>query len=135
MKTDTNILLTKDAIVGCAPIPGSGLRFLVLSHMGTHSDDRPAEMKTAANGLGRLTPRELEVCVLHLADGWSQETVADWLGLSRRTVQFMLASATRKVPPLQRLHARATGPARRPRIVHLSQIGSAERGPFDADDL
>ena len=131
MKIEPNILLTHNAIVRYGPVPGSGLRFLVLSNMGTHGNDpRP----TAAR-LGRLTPRELEVCVLHLADGWPQATVADWLGVSRRGVQVLLASAARKVPPLRSLQARAARPPRRPRIFHLSQIGPADRGPFDADDL
>ncbi len=133
MEAPPNILLTYGDTMDCDAIPGSGLRFLVLSNMGTHSNDAtPAD--EAAAGLGRLTERELDVCVLHLADGWPQATVAEWLGVSRRGVQLLLASATVKVPPLRSLRTRGR-PSRRPRILHLSQIGRAEQGPFDADDL
>ena len=128
-----NILLTDVPVVACDGVPGSGLRFLVLTHMGSPSDEthRPA----ATADLGRLTPRELEACALHLADGWPQSTVADWLGLSRRGVQLLLASATAKVPPLRSLRARSRRRVKRPRVLHLSQLGAADSGPFDADDL
>jgi len=132
MENEPNILLTCDTSVDYGAVPGSGLRFLVLSNMGTHSD---GTQTAAAAGLGRLTPRELEACALHLADGWPQATVADWLGLSRRGVQLLLASAAAKVPSLRPLRARARRPMRRPRVLHLSQLAAAESGPFDADDL
>jgi hypothetical protein len=133
MKNEPNILLTPVSIFDCDPPCGSGLRFLVLSNMGTRSDET-ATVATAT-GLGRLTPRELEACALHLADGWPQATVADWLGLSRRGVQLLLESAAAKVPPLRSLRVRARRPVRRPRVLHLSQLAAAESGPFDADDL
>jgi predicted DNA-binding protein (UPF0251 family) len=121
-------------MVSCDEVPGSGLRFLVLSNMGTHSNGPPADVSETAEGLERLSPRELDVCVLHLAEGWSQSTVAQWLGVSRRSVLLLLASAGEKVPPLRSLRSRGRA-LPRPRIVHLSQIGRAEQGPFDADDL
>ena len=130
METIPYILLTYNRRVTCVRPPGSGLRHLVLSNMGTQLDE------TAA-GLDRLTERELEACVLHLADGWPQATVAGWLGVSRRGVQLLLASAAGKVPALRSLWARsaAAPPPRRPRVVHLSQLATADRAAFDADDL
>ena len=136
MDYDPNILRTSGAVLSYDSGCGSGLRFLVLTHMGTHSNDPPpaATVATAA-GLRRLTPRELDVCVLHLADGWPQATVADWLGLSRRGVQLLLASAAAKVPPLRSIRTRNGERPRRPKVLHLSQIGRHEQGAFDADDL
>ncbi len=136
MKTIPNILRTCGPALGCVAVPGSGLRFLVLSNMGNDLPTTPTPTPAGGDaGLGRLTARELEACALHLADGWPQATVADWLGLSRRGVQLLLASASDKVPALRPLRARAGTPSRRPRVLHLSQIGPADRGPFDADDL
>ncbi len=129
MKNDPNKNLIYVPDCGCDLPPGGGLRFLVLSHMGT------TEHVTAAD-LGRLlTPRELDACALHLADGWPQATVADWLGLSRRGVQLLLASATAKVPSLGRLRVRGGRRQRRPRVMHLSQLGPTDRDAFHPDDL
>ncbi len=105
--------------------------------MGT---DKPTATRRHGGGdgrprLGRLTERELDACALHLADGWPQATVADWLGLSRRGVQLLLASATAKVPTLRPLRARARRRPPRPRVMHLSQLTLAEGVRFHADDL
>jgi hypothetical protein len=143
MKRDPNFYRTDECAGSCPPARGSGLRFLVLSNMGTHVDDHdaadPPDAASTAAALRRLSQPELDVCVLHLADGWPQATVARWLGFSRRNVQLLLGSAVRKAPALRRLWARTgagcCSPPRRPRVLHLSQLASAERGPFDADDL
>ena len=154
MKIHPKFYLTGEPDRTCANGTGTGLRFLVLTCMRTHwDDDRPAEFGPGNDGgevvtcaartavdLRRLTDREREACVLHLADGWPQETVADWMGLTRRGLQLALASAAAKVPALRSLWARAAadeaaGPEPRPRVLHLSQLGPADAGPFDADDL
>ena len=140
MENEPNIMRTLDSASTCVPGMGSGLRHRVLSIMGTHSDDplTPAAVDAAA-GLRRLTGPELEACVLHLADGWPQATVAGWLGVSRRGVQLLLASAAAKVPALRSLWVRsAVAPPpkrRRPRVLHLSQLSAADGMPLDADDL
>ena len=139
MEREPNIMRTGGPVSTCVPGMGSGLRHLALSIMGTHSDDPlTAPTTDTAAGLRRLTGPELEACVLHLADGWPQATVAGWLGVSRRGVQLLLASAAAKVPALRSLWVRSVAPPvkrRRPRVLHLSQLSAADGMPLDADDL
>lgn len=88
--------------------------------------------------LQKLTPKELEVCVLHFIDGQSQPTIAEWFCTTHRAVRLLIESAIAKVPQLRPLCAKSRLKPQRPRIVHLSQIDNPrdrERGPFNADEL
>jgi hypothetical protein len=88
--------------------------------------------------LAKLTARELEVCVMHFADGQSQTTIAQWMHTNLRTIKRVIASAVAKVPQLAPLQTKSRLKPKQPRTVHLSQIDNPrdrERGPFNADEL
>lgn len=88
--------------------------------------------------LRNLTARELDACVLHLVDGRSQTTIAEWFGTPLRNVQRLIESAVAKVPQLRSLCAQSRLKPLRPRIVHLSQIDNSrdrDNGPFNGDEL
>jgi hypothetical protein len=85
-----------------------------------------------------LTPREIEVCWLHLLEGRSQLLIAGWLGVTPQCVRQCVANAMAKQPALAALRRRLRGKRRRPRVLHLSQIDNPrdrERGPFNADEI
>jgi DNA-directed RNA polymerase specialized sigma24 family protein len=108
------------------------VRSPALTFVGT-TTNHPA---TAARLLS-LTPRELEVCVLHFADGRSQTQVAAWLGVTVRAIQKSIRSAVTKVPELEPLRVSQRQRHAKPRVVHLSQLSVRDRssGLFNADEL
>lgn len=87
--------------------------------------------------LAGLSRREIEVCALHWVDGWTQATVAHWLGMTPRGVSHVLETAVAKAPALAAVRGRAEAPAPRVHVVHLSQLPRADRtkGAFDADEV
>jgi DNA-binding NarL/FixJ family response regulator len=85
--------------------------------------------------LEKLTPRELEICVLHFVEGRSQLLIADWLGIEGRTVRLHIKNAGKKIPQLRRLRIQSKSKIERPKILHLSQLRPTERGPFNADEV
>jgi predicted DNA-binding protein (UPF0251 family) len=84
-----------------------------------------------------LTPRELEVCVLHFAEGRSQTQVAAWLGVTVRAIQKSIRRAVIKVPELKPLQVSQRQRHAKPRVVHLSQLSMRDRSSrlFNADEL
>ncbi|MGO9976370.1 MAG: response regulator transcription factor [Solirubrobacteraceae bacterium] len=72
-----------------------------------------------------LTSRELEVICL-LVDGLSNQDIADWLGLSRRTVQAHVASAMGRTQTRSRTQLAVF--ALRRRIVPLGSQGRGRCG-------
>ena len=87
------------------------------------------------NRLQQLMPIEVEACILHFIEGRSEELVAQWLGLSLRTVQRHINHAVLKVPELRPLRKDSLTPTRRPKIYAFSQLGRGERGPFNPDEI
>lgn len=86
--------------------------------------------------MARLSPDELEASVLHFAEGRSQAQIADWLGASLRTVQLRIQAAIGKVPQLRPLRTQTQSKAKRPRILHLSQLTRFNgREPFNVDEI
>ena len=85
--------------------------------------------------LGLLTPRELDICVLHFVEHRSQTLIAEWLGIALRTVQFHVDNAIKKIPQLKPLQVQSLLKPTRPKILHLSQLRETERGPFNADEV
>jgi hypothetical protein len=88
--------------------------------------------------LERLSPDEIEICIMHFVDGHSQTTIAEWFGGNLRTIQRIVATAVAKVPQLKPLRTKTRKKPKKPRIVHLSQIENPRdrtRGPFNADEL
>jgi len=90
---------------------------------------------TAMDRLHRLTPREMEVCVLHFLEERSQTCVAEWLGITLRIVQRHITRAVAKVPELEPLRVKSLIKPTRPKMFHLSQLRPTERGPFNADEV
>lgn len=102
--------------------------------MGTTLNERSVVHPLLQN----LTLKELEVCVLHFVDGWSQGTIADWFSTTDRAVRLLVESAVKKVPQLRPLCVKSRQKPARPKIIHLSQIddpNDRDRGPFNADEL
>lgn len=95
----------------------------------------PEHRAVVLDRLKALSPRELEICQLHLIDGHSQELIAEWLGKPRRIIRRHLSHAILKVPELRPLRAEAAKPPKRRRFFQLSQLHPTERGPFNADEL
>jgi hypothetical protein len=85
--------------------------------------------------LYRLTPREKEICILHFIEARSQTLISEWLGIRLRVVQRHITRAVAKVPELEPLRVKALEKPERPKLFHLSQLRSTERGPFNADEL
>jgi FixJ family two-component response regulator len=85
--------------------------------------------------VAKLTPRELEVCVLHFVECRSQLVIAEWLGIGGRTVRLHVKSAVKKIPQLKRLRVKSLSKSERPKIFHLSQLKPTERGAFNADEV
>jgi len=109
-----------------------------LTHMGSQLKavrNSPHHQAIVLDRLHSLTPRELEVCVLHFIEGRSQDLVAEWLGLTVRMVRYHITHAVLKVPELRPLRTKSLEKIRRPRIYQLSQLNGAQRGPFNADEI
>jgi DNA-directed RNA polymerase specialized sigma24 family protein len=93
------------------------------TYMGTTLND-PAcstEWELVRQQLSQLTPKELDICLLHFVDERPQAVVAEWLGLNRATVVEHIDSALTKVPALHRLRIALQTPKPKIRIQHLSQ--------------
>ena len=119
--------------VTCVVERAPNLRIRALTNMGTPSND---PLATTRSGLSRLTAGELEVCVLHFADGRPQPLIADWLGTTLRAVQLKVQSAVEKVPELRPLMSKSRFKPKRPKVLHLSQLTRmGGREPFNIDEV
>jgi hypothetical protein len=88
------------------------------------------------SALGRLSARELEICMLHFVDGRSQSLIAEWFHIDTRVVERHLQSAVAKVPQLKPLQTQSRAKPKHVRVLHLSQLpGSDCHGPFNIDEL
>lgn len=112
---------------------GESCRIRALMNMGTALNEPLYAMRSAVSA---LTPAEMEICVLHFADGRSQALVARWLNVSLRHVQRTVASAVEKVPQLQPLCAKSRFKPKRPHLLQLSQLKNfTGREMFNIDEL
>jgi DNA-binding CsgD family transcriptional regulator len=114
------------------------VRIRALVSMGTTlkaTRNSPEHHEVVRHRIAKLTPAELEICLLHLVDGHSQAEIADWFGLTLRAVQKSVTLSVLKVPELRPLRTKSLQKPKRPRILQLSQLRPTERGPFNADEL
>lgn len=122
----------------CDNISVSEGRIRALTNMGSRLKavrNSPHHQAIVLDRLHQLTPRELEICVLHFVEGRSQELIAEWFDLALRVVQRHITRAVLKVPELRPLRTKSLEQIRRPRIYQLSQLTGADRGPFNADEI
>ncbi len=109
------------------------------------SVDMGNRLKTSASAVDRralaltrlrqLSPCELRICLMHLLEGHSQVQVAEWLGITLRTVQRHITRAILKVPELKPLRTKSLLKPPRPKICAFSQLKGGERGPFNPDEI
>ncbi len=126
----SNIHPVSELVLVFDRVPGAEVRSPALTLVETSRNQTTARLLT-------LTARELEVCVMHFADGSSQTQIAAWLGVTLRAVQKSIKSAVTKVPELGPLRVSRRQHHAKPRVVHLSQLSVKDRssGLFNADEL
>jgi DNA-directed RNA polymerase specialized sigma24 family protein len=122
----------------CNNISDEKGRIRVLRDMGNRLKavrNSPQHRAIVLDRLQQLTPRELEICLLHFVEGRSQELIAEWFDLALRVVQRHICRAVLKVPELRPLRTKSLEKVRRPKIYQMSQLNGFDRGPFNVDEI